>query len=123
MDTSGGEKTFQMALLFDFYGELLTERQHVCFDCYYNDDLSLMEIAEAQGITRQAVRDHIVRAENTLTDIECKTGLVLRFREINETVAGMERELWELISLVDGRALELASHLRGHLDTLRGGGG
>ena len=55
-------QTYRMTLLFDFYGELLTERQKEFFDLYYNEDLSLAEIAENSGISRQGVRDVIVRA-------------------------------------------------------------
>jgi phosphoenolpyruvate phosphomutase len=64
-----------MTMLFDFYGELLTERQKEFFDLYYNEDLSLAEIAENNGITRQGVRDVIVRAEGVMQEIEDKTGL------------------------------------------------
>lgn len=71
--------THPFVLLFDFYGELLTEKQREVFDLYYNEDLSLAEIAEGAGISRQGVRDNIVRAEKALTEIEEKTGLVERF--------------------------------------------
>ena len=56
-------QTFRMTMLFDFYGELLTDRQKEFYDLYYNEDLSLSEIAENYGISRQGVRDVIVRAE------------------------------------------------------------
>ena len=55
-------KTFEMCMLFDFYGDILTEKQRKLFDLYYNDDLSLAEISEHVGITRQGVRDGILRA-------------------------------------------------------------
>ena len=55
-------QTYRMTMLYDFYGELLTERQKEFFDLYYNEDLSLSEIAENSGISRQGVRDVIVRA-------------------------------------------------------------
>ena len=55
-------QTFRMTMLFDFYGELLTDRQKEFYDLYYNEDLSLSEIAENYGISRQGVRDVIVRA-------------------------------------------------------------
>lgn len=67
-------------MLYDFYGELLTPRQREFFDLYYNEDLSLAEIAENNGITRQGVRDVIVRAENSMQDIEDKTGIIKRFQ-------------------------------------------
>ena len=51
-----------MALLYDYYGELLTEKQQTCFDLYYNQDLSLSEIAEDLGVTRQGVHDTLARA-------------------------------------------------------------
>ena len=50
-------KPFEMCLLFDFYGEMLTDKQKEMFDLYYNEDLSLAEISEHVGITRQGVRD------------------------------------------------------------------
>ena len=59
-------QTYRMTMLFDFYGELLTERQREFFDLYYNEDLSLTEIAENSGISRQGVRDVIVRAEGAM---------------------------------------------------------
>ena len=75
-------KDLRLIMLFDFYGELLTEKQKIMFDYYYNDDLSLAEISEHLGITRQGVRDSIKRAEATLLDMEDKLGLAKRFREI-----------------------------------------
>lgn len=72
-------QAYRMTMLFDFYGDVLTERQKEFYDLYYNEDLSLGEIAENNGITRQGVRDVIVRAEAALTDIEDKTGLIKRF--------------------------------------------
>ncbi len=72
-------QTYRMTMLFDFYGELLTERQKEFFDLYYNEDLSLSEIAENNGISRQGVRDVIVRAEGIMQEVEDKTGLIRRF--------------------------------------------
>ena len=72
-------QTYRMTMLFDFYGELLTERQKEFFDLYYNEDLSLAEIAENAGISRQGVRDVIVRAEGVMQEVEDKTGIIKRF--------------------------------------------
>ena len=72
-------QTYRMTMLFDFYGELLTQRQREFFDLYYNEDLSLAEIAENAGISRQGVRDVIVRAEAAMQEVEDKTGIIKRF--------------------------------------------
>ena len=77
-------QAYRMALLYDFYGDVLTERQKEFYDLYYNEDLSLSEIAENSGITRQRVRDVIVRAEAILTDLEDKTGLIKRFHAMHK---------------------------------------
>ncbi len=68
----------EMTLLFDYYGELLTERQKICFDMRYNQDLSLGEIAEELGISRQGVHDNLSRTEALLRNMEAKTGCVSR---------------------------------------------
>ena len=72
-------QTYRMTMLFDFYGELLTDRQKEFFDLYYNEDLSLAEIAENAGISRRGVRDVIVRAEAAMQEVEDKTGIIKRF--------------------------------------------
>lgn len=79
--------TYRMSMLYDFYGELLTEKQKELFDLYYNEDLSLSEIAEHAGITRQGVRDAIMRAEEVLRDTEDKLGLIRRYGSIEKQVA------------------------------------
>ena len=77
-------KPLEMSLLFDFYGETLTEKQRELFDLYYNEDLSLSEIAAHSQITRQGVRDSIKRAEGILLGLEERLGLAKRFRRIQE---------------------------------------
>ena len=79
-------QTYRMTMVFDFYGEVLTPRQKEFFDLYYNEDLSLAEIAENYGISRQGVRDVIVRAEAIMTDLEDKTGLMKRFMLMQQQV-------------------------------------
>lgn len=89
------QKAFHMTLLYDFYGDLLTERQREFYDLYHNEDLSLAEIAENAGITRQGVRDVLVRAEATLKEFEEKTGLIRRSLKVrtglNQIEAAAER--------------------------------
>ena len=77
-------KDLQISFLLDFYGDMLTEKQREMITLYYNDDLSLAEIAEDQGITRQGVRDAIKRAEQQRTDMEACLGLARRFGEMRE---------------------------------------
>ena len=86
-------QTYRMTMLFDFYGELLTDRQKEFFDLYYNNDLSLAEIAENAGISRQGVRDAIVRAENQIED---KTGLIRRFEQMRPRLESIARSAAEI---------------------------
>lgn len=72
----------RITILYDFYGEMLTQKQRDFLNFYYNDDLSLAEIAENEGITRQGVRDAIKRAEAQLYDMEEKLGFVEKFERI-----------------------------------------
>ena len=83
-------QTYRMTMLLDFYGEILTQRQREFFDLYYNEDLSLAEIAENYGISRQGVRDAIVRAETAMEELEDKTGLLKRFMRLREKIAAAE---------------------------------
>lgn len=84
------------ALLLDFYGELLTEKQRECYDLHYNEDLSLAEIAEQCGISRQGVWDNIRRAETTLREFEEKTGLVRHVTEQEREIERLRDELRRL---------------------------
>ena len=88
-------QTYRMTMLYDFYGELLTERQKEFFDLYYNEDLSLSEIAENSGISRQGVRDVIVRAEGVMQEVEDKTGLIRRFMQMREKLKTLNYRQYE----------------------------
>ena len=77
-------KDLTVSILLDFYGEMLTEKQREVVDFYYNEDLSLAEIAEHTGITRQGVRDSIKRGEGTLFMLEEKLGLAQKFQATQE---------------------------------------
>lgn len=95
----------EMCLLFDFYGEMLTDKQHELFDLYYNEDLSLAEIAEHAGITRQGVRDAVVRAEHILTDIEEKLHLVSRYGQIDQHIERLAAEV-KLLSRINANYMQ-----------------
>ena len=114
------ESTVERTMLFDFFGELLTEKQKQYYDLHYNADLSLAEIAEQEGISRQGVWDIIRRAEATLRRAEERTGLVRRFRELQDTVSEMEAKLDELLPLTEGHARELAEQIAGKVKDLKG---
>jgi predicted DNA-binding protein YlxM (UPF0122 family) len=73
------QKDLHTSLLLDFYGPFLTERQRDYMDLYLNSDYSLGEIAEEYGVSRQAVRDSLVRAQAQLADADEKLGLMKRF--------------------------------------------
>jgi predicted DNA-binding protein YlxM (UPF0122 family) len=75
------EKNLKLAALLDFYGEVLSERKQSVLSMYYNEDLSLAEIAEEIGISRQGVRELIKKAEEELLFMEEKLGLQKRLRE------------------------------------------
>lgn len=77
-------KNLEITLLLDFYGDMLTQKQRDFLGYYYNDDLSLSEIAVNEGITRQGVRDAIKRAETQLFEMESRLELVRRFEEMRE---------------------------------------
>ena len=87
------KRTVEMALLLDFYGELLTGKQREYMELYYNEDFSLAEIAGLVGVTRQGVRDALQRAEAALLEFEEKTGLLQRFSEISKTAEEIEQTL------------------------------
>ena len=84
--------TLDMALLFDFYGELLTEKQQTLFDLYYNQDFSLGEIAENEGISRQGVHDAIARAEQQLCAFEERMHCVERARQMQTAVSRIQAQ-------------------------------
>lgn len=107
-------------MLLDFYGELLTDKQRECFDLHYNEDLSLSEIAEQCGISRQGVWDNIRRAEAAMRGIEEKTGLIRRFSELEEGLDRLSERVRELAEITDGRAGELARAALHEIETLRG---
>ena len=78
------EKDWNISYLLDFYGEILSEKKRSVMEMYYNEDLSLAEIASIAQITRQGVRDSIKRGEATLIDMEERLKLAAKFRQMEE---------------------------------------
>lgn len=83
-------KNLEISFLLDFYGDVLTEKQRDVMEQYYNDDLSLAEIADNFGITRQGVRDSIKRGEGILLELEQKVGFAKRYRAVQQGVAQLD---------------------------------
>lgn len=115
----------ELCLLFDFYGEMLTDKQRELFDLYYNEDLSLSEIAEHAGITRQGVRDAVVRAEHTLTALEDKLHLVSRYGKIDQHVEALGQEI-KMLSHINANYMQNAeigkilTHMQEHIRAITG---
>jgi len=115
------EEAVFRTMLFDFYGELLTDKQREYFHLHYNEDMSLAEIAQSEGISRQGVWDIIRRGEESLRRFEEKTALVARFGAQRETVAVMEQQLQQLLPLTEGEARALTESLTEKVQELRNG--
>lgn len=118
------DKTVRMTMLFDFFGNLLTDKQREYFDLYYNENLSLSEIAENDGISRQGVRDTIVRAEAILESTEEKTGIMKRFYEMQSDIKAIENYLTDIAKLnqtrfKNGQLLNLCNDIYSRLQLLK----
>ena len=90
------EKNLRLAYLLDFYGEVLDEHSGAVMRSYYEDDLSLSEIAGGLGISRQGVRHIIKRAEEQLDFLESKLGLAEQFKNIEEATEELKKIAGEL---------------------------
>ena len=111
------EGRLMQSMLLDFYGELLTEKQRECCDLHYNEDLSLSEIAEQAGVSRQGVWDNIRRAEAALQQIEEKTGLIRRFTQNQEARERLKEKLTLLRNRSEGENRALAEEAMELLDS------
>lgn len=113
-------KDFKVALLLDFYGQMLTEKQRDVIDLYYNEDLSLGEIAEHVHITRQGVRDSIKRGEQQLLEWEDTLGLAGKFvrcAEMMEEIRGLAQGIYDETTMynfprtISDRAQKILGHI------------
>ena len=95
------EDRLYRSMLLDFYGELLTPRQRECYELHFNDDLSLSEVAEQCGISRQGAWDNIRRASDTMEELEEKTGLIRRTMETDHALHRLAKLLDRLSDLSD----------------------
>ena len=113
------DERYYNSVLLDFYGALLTPKQRECFDLHYNEDLSLSEIAEQCGISRQGVWENIRRAEAAMREIEEKTGLIRKFSEFSGGIGHACETLEQLTPTIEGQARQLALEALSELSALR----
>ncbi len=104
-------KNLHFSILLDFYGSLLSPRQADIMELYYNEDLSLGEIAENIGITRQGVRAAVKKAEGILISTEESLGLAARFSEISDTIGIIKEKLKDIDSPRCGEITELIDRI------------
>ena len=109
---------YELALLFDTYGSMLTDKQRECFDMRYNQDLSLGEIAEEMGVSRQAVNDNLTRTEALLRRMEENIGCVKRDMLIRRAVQEILDAATVLDASSDPAILASAQRIRAALHTL-----
>jgi predicted DNA-binding protein YlxM (UPF0122 family) len=114
------DKTLFMTMLLDFFGDLLTDKQRAYYDLYHNEDMSLSEIAERAGISRQGVYDIVLRAEKSLMELEEKTGMVRRWNEMRDGLASAESLAKDILEKSDGESADLARKLVVTLEGLKG---
>lgn len=113
------EEKVKISILCQIYGKLLTEKQFEVLDDYYNNDLSLSEIAENQCITRQAVRDNIKKGENKLFEYEEKLGIMKKTMEQEEKIAIILSEITKIKSKSSDKEVgKILEHIRHELNCL-----
>ena len=108
----------EMALLLDYYGGMLTDKQRDCFDMRYNQDLSLGEIAESMGVSRQAVNDNLSRTEALLRRMEENIGCVKRYKLAREAVTGIRDAATVLDASSDPAVKTLAERILAAVEDL-----
>lgn len=100
------EKIVRQALLYDFYGELLTEHQKAIYSDIVLNDLSYSEVAKMEGISRQGVFDLVKRCDKILEDYEKKLRLVEKFLSTKDRVSRIHELATELVEMTDRKELQ-----------------
>ena len=101
----------EMTLLYDYYGGMLTQKQKECFDMRYNQDLSLGEIAEILGVSRQAVCDNLTRTEALLRKMEANIGCIRRGQKCRRAAVCIIELASALQSSSDKNVCDLAAKI------------
>ena len=106
------EERVLISLLLDFYGPLLTDKQRMSLQLHHEDDMSLGEIAEELGVSRQAVHDNLQRARHILNDYESKLHLVAQY-EAREQVINELKDTLPAYVLSQSRVQQLLTQMEG----------
>ncbi len=112
-------EALEMTLLFDYYGGLLTEKQRQCFDMRYNQDLSLGEIAQDMGVSRQAVCDNLTRTEALLRKMEANVGYVSKDLKLRKVLSALETGAKQLAGHTDSDVARVAQQMLCSLGELK----
>ena len=113
------EKNVKISILLDIYGKLLTQKQYKLLDDYYNNDLSLSEIAENENITRQAVRDNLKKGENNLFEYEEKLGFMRKEIMQEESIEAILSEITKIEnSMPDKEVAKILQDVKNKLNYL-----
>ena len=113
------EKKIEISILCQIYGKLLTEKQFNFIDDYYNNDLSLSEIAENYGITRQAARDNIKKGENKLFEYEEKLGIMKTTLKNEKTIEDILMQINSIqTSYSDKKIAKILENVKKQLSTI-----
>ena len=110
---------YEMALLFDYYGSMLTEKQKEYFDMRYNQDLSLGEIGEIQGVSRQAVFDNLTRTENLLRRMEENIGCIKRDMQLRKALEEFQDIAAQLEASSDPKVTNQAKRIIAAVQSLK----
>lgn len=109
------------SLLYDFYGALLTEKQRQVMALYHEENLSLSEIAQEFGISRQAVHDTLKKAEQALEDYENKLNLIDKLEKTEDAIAKIDKEIEKIAAETkDSQTVERLGKIKSIIDSLEG---
>ena len=113
------EKNVEISMLCQVYGKVLTEKQYELLNDYYNNDLSLSEIAENNNITRQAVRDIIKKSENKLYELEEQISAMKKMLENEKAIKKIQNELSKVEQIAEDIQINKAvEEIRKQLKTI-----
>ena len=113
------EDAFELALLLDYYGSMLTDKQKECFDMRYNQDLSLAEIGQELGVSRQAGGDNLTRTEALLRRMEENIGCVKRDSEYRGAIQEILSAAAVLDTSSDPAILDASQRIRAAVYTFK----